>query len=151
MGRFPLLFQSLAPEVWVNRVKRATFRGMKELVAQIFQALALIAGLLWSGVCAAECRILPELGQKAQSAQRELPPCHKQQHDESHSKNLSSPSCSAASEEVAQKQLQLPDFTTVQWLDSDLSPSLFAITGEAGPVLADQSQAPPSSIRILRV
>jgi len=149
MGQFLLIFQSLAPEVWGNRVKRATFHGMKELVARIFQALTLIAGLLWSGACAAECRILPDVAQKAQPAQRELPPCHKQ-HDPSPSKNFGLPGCSTTSEEVAQKQLQLPDFATVELLDDGVLPGGTTVVA----LLFTQTshhQATPSTIRILRI
>ena len=51
---------------------------MNELVAKLFQALILVAGLLWSGVCTAQCRLLPHPSGK----QQHLPPCHQKQKQE---------------------------------------------------------------------
>lgn len=45
-------------------------------VARLFQALMLIAGLLWCGVCDAQCRVLPQV--KAKKQNKKLPPCHQQ-------------------------------------------------------------------------
>ncbi|BDC51759.1 hypothetical protein F183_A40740 [Bryobacterales bacterium F-183] len=47
-------------------------------VSKVLHALMLVAAILWSSVCFAECRILP----REDASQKPLPPCHKQQKQE---------------------------------------------------------------------
>lgn len=129
---------------------------MKELVALVFQALTLIAGLLWAGVCAAECRILPLSAQNPHQQQRHLPPCHKQHAPESPQNESAPPpvGCSTAYEDVAKPQVDPgnQDSAVVPGLVS-ISPSLSMNAAEtAGFQLHSPSPAaPPASIAILRV
>jgi len=47
-----------------------------DYVSRIVNTLMLVAAMLWSGVCFAECRILPEASHA--EAKSSVPPCHKQ-------------------------------------------------------------------------
>ena len=48
-------------------------------VVRLLQTLSLVAGLLWSSVCVAQCRIGVKKHSTSQSAKSPLPPCHQKQ------------------------------------------------------------------------
>jgi hypothetical protein len=51
-----------------------------KVVARLIQALMLIAGLLWSGLCVAQCRVLPSSAKAAKKqGTKQVPPCHQNQ------------------------------------------------------------------------
>jgi hypothetical protein len=108
---------------------------MNELVARIVQTLALIAGLLWSGVCAAECKVLPEPSQH-------VPPCHQKQNP---SKQVAN--CSTAYEDVAKQDLAYVAGDIVALVVVTAAPPIFV---SALPAAVD-ADPPPCSISVLRV
>lgn len=48
-------------------------------MSKVLNTLVLVAAMLWSGVCFAECRILPSVSHA--EAKTAIPPCHKQKQE----------------------------------------------------------------------
>ncbi len=115
---------------------------MNELVAKFFQALVLIAGLVWCGVCTAQCRILP---QAPQQQQKHLPPCHQQQKQEQKS------DCGAAYGDIAKDSVDTPAPDTICALEPPTP--LLAYSSRLNHLPArwnPPQQGPPGAFSILR-
>jgi hypothetical protein len=116
------------------------------------QALVLIAGLLWSGVCLAQCRVLPSSKSHAKQSGKptSLPPCHQQQQQSSSSdSDCKEEGCPAG---YADAEKSLDGFVPQE---ASSNPSEFAIVPlslQARCTVPGETVARPSdSISILRI
>lgn len=83
-------------------------------VSKVLNTLMLVAAMLWSSVCFAECRVLPKASHS--EAKSATPPCHKQKQESPAKPCVDPAACvfeAAPEDQQLQKQLSLVDWSGV--------------------------------------
>lgn len=121
-----------------------------KVVAKLVQTVLLIAGLLWSGVCVAQCRVLPPQAAKpAQQSKKKLPPCHQQQEQAPDQEDCKDEGCSVSYAD-AEKSFQVDIAVSVppaSYVHPVVDSSSYHLILERRAVFTSPSQ----SISVLRI
>jgi hypothetical protein len=134
-----------------------TFCGLWYLlnyVTKVLNTLMLVAAMLWSGVCFAECRVLPKTPKS--QAKSTVPPCHKQKQEAPAKPCVDPAACvfeAAPEDHQLQKQLSLSDVHSIpamqfaSFFDGEL-PVFSANSADLRGVLTVGSRPRASVLRI---
>ncbi len=119
-------------------------------MVNLLQTLVLIAGLLWSSVCVAQCRVGFGKSSKQHSTEKQVPPCHQKQQQQQDCKD---DGCTVVN--YADSEKAAADLSSAVLFDSVATPLEATpptrFRRASGAMLGNYADRPPDSIFILRI